>query len=471
MKNNVYYDDSLRLFTQAILQFFDKDFLLKNLFLRDASGKLTFILKDSNYSIAKLKKLKPLVEDKLKSYIEPGFSICESQELYDDEIEGLVLNEKTERRLEVNAEIVKIHYYERRIIGGDWQRFYSDSNGPARLVFASVKGGVGRSTALCVCASALARAGKRILTIDLDLEAPGLGNMLLTNETLPAFGLLDYFVESNLNNINEEFLVDMVGSSWFSFGKGRIDVIPAIGKKSLTNPGNVIAKISRAYLPGLDSDGNISTFMDNLRNLLDLIDPGRYDAVLIDSRAGLHETTASALVGLGAEIFCFGVNQPQTFSGYELLFSSMRNDSPILSSDANWLDKLNFIHAKAPADENKRRLFNEKIEAVISKSFSIGARHIPELVNIDDLKDSFEVEWNEDVGDEVVNEIVLDGKGIISENKEVIPVFNDERYIEFNPLSDKDSLNETVYNSTFETLIKRVFLIVEESLSKNYELG
>jgi MinD-like ATPase involved in chromosome partitioning or flagellar assembly len=44
----------------------------------------------------------------------------------------------------------------------------------AIVTFYSFKGGVGRTTALAACAWQLARAGKRVAIIDLDLEAPGI---------------------------------------------------------------------------------------------------------------------------------------------------------------------------------------------------------------------------------------------------------------------------------------------------------
>ena len=44
---------------------------------------------------------------------------------------------------------------------------------PRLIGFYSYKGGVGRSMALAHCAVELARRGRKVLIIDLDLEAPG----------------------------------------------------------------------------------------------------------------------------------------------------------------------------------------------------------------------------------------------------------------------------------------------------------
>ena len=76
---------------------------------------------------------------------------------------------------------------------------------PAIVVFASQKGGVGRSTALAVAATEFAYRGKSILAIDLDLEAPGLGGMLLPADELSAFGALDSYVENGRGPIDDAF--------------------------------------------------------------------------------------------------------------------------------------------------------------------------------------------------------------------------------------------------------------------------
>jgi len=52
-----------------------------------------------------------------------------------------------------------------------------------RVTFYSYKGGVGRTLALLNVAALLAEHGRRVLIVDLDLEAPGFG---LSSMTRPA---------------------------------------------------------------------------------------------------------------------------------------------------------------------------------------------------------------------------------------------------------------------------------------------
>jgi len=129
----------------------------------------------------------------------------------------------------------QINLVDRRVTGGDWLRApYPPTSLPVRIAFASLKGGVGRSTALCVIAAHLAARGRRVLAIDLDLEAPGLGNMLLPDETLPDFGLLDWLAERSVGPVVDEFYPDVVAPSWL--GGGRV----AGGAESTWYPHSVV---------------------------------------------------------------------------------------------------------------------------------------------------------------------------------------------------------------------------------------
>ena len=63
---------------------------------------------------------------------------------------------------------------------------------PRTITFYSYKGGVGRTTALTHVAWILAQSGRKVVALDLDLEAPGLSTAFnLTPE--PIYGLVDYF--------------------------------------------------------------------------------------------------------------------------------------------------------------------------------------------------------------------------------------------------------------------------------------
>lgn len=64
------------------------------------------------------------------------------------------------------------------------------------VTFYSFKGGVGRTMALANIAILLTRAGKRVLAIDWDLEAPGLDRYYRTFDVFPKNGLIDLLIEA-----------------------------------------------------------------------------------------------------------------------------------------------------------------------------------------------------------------------------------------------------------------------------------
>lgn len=199
----------------------------------------------------------------------------------------------------------------------DWSRIEPESSGAPRVVFYSIKGGVGRSTALAVTAWSQAQAGKRVLVLDLDLESPGLSSNLLPEDKRPAFGVTDWLVEDLVGNA-DTVLEDMVATSDLSHD-GEIFVVPAHGKE----PGDYLAKLGRVWMPKHGGERGRESWTQRLRNLLDELEKRcRPDIILIDSRSGIDEVASSCVTALGAElILLFALEGEQTWSGYRILFN------------------------------------------------------------------------------------------------------------------------------------------------------
>ena len=202
-----------------------------------------------------------------------------------------------------------IRYADRRIVGMDWlQTSAPSSAGPRRLVFGSLKGGVGRSTALAVLAADLSRTRKRVLAIDLDLEAPGIGFMLLpSSEDLaqdrrPRFGVVDYLLENGLGGIEDEDIYDFIGVS--PFHNSSIDVIPAVGRETDEHPGLMIAKLSRALVEHREAE-RVIPLAEQVHKMIERFAArADYDAILIDARAGMAEITAARFWVSGRKSYC-----------------------------------------------------------------------------------------------------------------------------------------------------------------------
>jgi hypothetical protein len=203
---------------------------------------------------------------------------------------------------------------------GNWASITPETDGTPRVVFFSIKGGVGRSTALAATAWWLAQASKRVLVLDMDLESPGLSSSLLPSDRQPKYGITDWLVEDLVDN-GDHVLDDMIATSGLSHD-GEIYVVPAHG----ADPGEYVAKLGRVWMPKMQSDGTRESWSCRLRRVLQALEERiRPDVVLIDSRAGIDEVASACVTDLGANwVLLFALDGSQTWSGYRILFEHWR---------------------------------------------------------------------------------------------------------------------------------------------------
>ncbi|NEP45399.1 MAG: AAA family ATPase, partial [Okeania sp. SIO2H7] len=100
---------------------------------------------------------------------------------------------------------------------------------PRTVTFYSFKGGVGRTTALTHVASILAMRGRKVVAVDLDLEAPGLSTAFNLKEQ-PKYGIVDYFYERSYlpEGVEPNILItDIFSEVRIPNAKGRLFVVPA----------------------------------------------------------------------------------------------------------------------------------------------------------------------------------------------------------------------------------------------------
>lgn len=259
--------------------------------LRDATGILTLIVRDEKLLVHRASLRERLMG--LYPYVDDN-PIATPDELFNSSL-GIPDAGYRETVILPDGPSVDVRVVDRRIVGADWQRAPLErvTDTPV-AVFWSLKGGVGRSTALCVASMALARRGFNILSLDLDLEAPGIGDMLLTEGERPEYGSLDFFVENGFGTVDDNFLLSMIAPSQLNDGHGLISVVPATGSATDRVPQNMLAKLARAYVEKPVS-GKSASFLDQTRDLVRcLTQAAHYDAVFIDARAGLNESTAAS---------------------------------------------------------------------------------------------------------------------------------------------------------------------------------
>ena len=215
-----------------------------------------------------------------------------------------------------------LYLVDRLLTNQDWLRppVVEKPRLPTAVAF-SIKGGVGRSTAFAIWAWHLARLGKRVLVVDLDLEAPGIGSILL--DELPDYGMVDWFVEALAEQADAALLEDMLAHSPLAADTaGTIQVIPAFGAKTR----DYVAKLGRVYTPAMGNEGTLQGFAHRLAALIDQV-ASRLEPpsiVLLDARAGLHDIGAAAVTQVGAEVFLFARNDLPSWDAYERLFDHLR---------------------------------------------------------------------------------------------------------------------------------------------------
>lgn len=177
-----------------------------------------------------------------------------------------------------------------------------------RIVFYSYKGGVGRTTALIQTAFQLTRAGKRVVLVDMDVEAPALQTLLPPNDdSLVEEGLIDYLWERqtcffdefhqptiHLRNTCQGKRTGIIYSIKDSQSRRDLFIVPA-------------GKIGQRYIQRLSVLSTAHLFVDIQdpwhqfeQELWEQFQP---DIMLIDARTGLNEWGGLSLLQLADESF------------------------------------------------------------------------------------------------------------------------------------------------------------------------
>lgn len=215
------------------------------------------------------------------------------------------------------------------------------ANEPGRIVtFYSYKGGTGRSMALANFAWILAASGKSVLTIDWDLEAPGLHRyfrpFLIDPDLLETDGLIDTFWKlagTALESAQRpESGADAAGLdqtkrrlSWKFPTDGYIDFVGA-GRQGATYSERVNTFDWKRFYD-LGGAGLLARAKEDLTR--------QYDWVLIDSRTGVSDTSGICTMQLpDTVITCFTMNR-QSIDGVHAIMQSIRSfRSPTVDGSA-----------------------------------------------------------------------------------------------------------------------------------------
>jgi len=217
----------------------------------------------------------------------------------------------------------------------------SDKKSSGKIItFYSYKGGTGRSMSLANVAWVLASAGKRVLTVDWDLEAPGLHRyfrpFLLDKDLTSSEGVLDlvldYAVEaitpaSSRKERAEDWyhpyanvLRYAVSLRWKFPGQGRLDFVPA-GRQITSYASRMNSFDWRNFYERLGGSAFLETMKEGMRE--------EYDYVLIDSRTGVSDTSGICTIQMpDVLVVCFTLNN-QSIDGAASVAASVREQRGI----------------------------------------------------------------------------------------------------------------------------------------------
>ncbi|URN12062.1 AAA family ATPase [Streptomyces radiopugnans] len=245
----------------------------------------------------------------------------------------------------------RVAVLERTVVGTDWvqdttPRADDDSGSPdspgsdaygsryeRRVALYGFKGGVGRSTATTVLARHLADRGRCVLVVDLDLESPGVSNLLADENGMPRHGIVDHLMEAGVGNAEGLELVTRTSVlPYREGGNGEVWLAPAGGVPLEGEPYDYLAKLNRIYsdLPPDGPDGAPRPFAVRLEEAITACEDQvagksrRPDVVLLDSRAGVHDIAAVTLTRLSGLVLLFAVDNPSTWQGYRMLLGQWR---------------------------------------------------------------------------------------------------------------------------------------------------
>lgn len=206
------------------------------------------------------------------------------------------------------------------------EQCWSLKDGPPVVVFHGFKGGVGRTTLLASYALSCVRRRRphRVVVVDVDLDAPGVGFLLGSDAdgTTAPWGTIDFFLEA-AHDLPLDDYFHVCARERVTRG-GRIEVFPAG-----TLDDDYLSKLGR-----VDLDVRNDVRNHALGKLLQRIRTEREpDLILLDGRAGLSPAAGLLLSGIAHLHILVATSNVQNLRGLErvvrhLGFRQARQECP-----------------------------------------------------------------------------------------------------------------------------------------------
>lgn len=288
------------------------------------------------------------------------------------------------------------------------------------ICFYSYKGGTGRSLTLANIAYLLASQGKKVLIMDLDMEAPGQHSTELFHEELPIakpgllemlrqrkkcfvkgkpfeFDLKDYTRRSTVFDRDISASADNNSEQAIIQGDGCIDLLP------------VAACVDNEFQARL-ADWDWETFYsqdngeDFLQHLKLVIRKEGYDVVLIDSRTGMSDVFFVSTFSLADTVVLVSSLNRQNIEGSKLVAATLVNKD---QTDRYGVKTIHFVLSPIPPISREVDIRIKEIQAnwLELKRIDVCIPYRPELALLEKIlvrddfiyKPSYESEYCKEI--------------------------------------------------------------------------
>ena len=227
------------------------------------------------------------------------------------------------------------------------------------VTFYSYKGGSGRSLLLANAAQFLALAGKRVVALDLDFEAPGLHYKLHVGkpgqraaDVVPERGVVDYLAAA-LSGPHPEELSDYLAPVALPEGSGALALMPA----GAAPTGDYWRTLTTLVRRGALSQPSMELIASLLELQLRIEAEFEADYLLIDSRTGITELAGLATTLLADKVVCIMLDNAESLAGTRAVMRSFGRAVRLKGQDP--IEVLAVLSRIArPDDETERRVIS-----------------------------------------------------------------------------------------------------------------
>jgi MinD-like ATPase involved in chromosome partitioning or flagellar assembly len=240
------------------------------------------------------------------------------------------------------------------------------------VTFYSFKGGTGRSMALVNVAVEFVRAGRRVLIVDFDLEAPGLDTFNLPQPKTPSKGIVDYVLEYGKTQQGPD-VSKFIYKSPVLLGNGELWIMPsglsdaAYDERFKSIDWQDLYENQEGYL-----------LFEDLRAQWDTV--LKPDYVLIDSRTGHTDVGGICTRQLPDAVLLFFFPNEQNRRGLDTIVKQIRGET---SSERARKATLHFVMSNIPELDDEEGLLEASVlkfkETLSFHDFAGIIHHYPSL--------------------------------------------------------------------------------------------